>query len=184
MDIEDNGRTVDESLAGVYEGTFDPADPTRAVISSDWRSSRQIGRANLAGKLRFADITTAESFQELRHAVSDVAYALGVEELDLSSITSRQRRLTQACARYIFELTDEHGKRLFDGIRYASHLDANWECWAIFDDSMSYCNEFVESTMHPDDPDLEQVARLFDLSIEVVDGHYLRPTKIRSDRPT
>lgn len=165
----------DEDVEHVLDGTHDPADPSRGLITSDWRNLRQIGSARLDRSMQFADVTTAESFRELSEVVAPLLSRLGIPRIDLSSITGEQRLLTQECARYIYELDGEDGEPLFAGIRYISHLDGNWECWAIFDDRMRHHDEFSELSIFPDNPDLCEAARLLGLSIETFNGAFIRP---------
>lgn len=40
---------------------------------------------------------------------------------------------------------------------------------------MIHTDVYVEQSILPDDEDLLAVARMFNLSIEILDGHYLRP---------
>lgn len=170
-ETSDDDEAPDESL----EGTYDPDDFTRGIITYDWRNERQIGHTILDSSLRFADITTVSSFGHLRHALADVATELNFEDIDLSSLTSGQRQLTQQCARHIYELVGDNGVPLFAGIRFLSHLDAQWECWAIFNDRISHVEQSTEKTIYPDDTDLLRVAHFFDLTIEVFGAHYIRP---------
>jgi hypothetical protein len=116
--------------------------------------------------------------RHLRLALAPLARRLGVTDIDLSSLTSPQRRFTQGIARYIHEVTGPEAQR-FAGIRYPSRLNADWECWAVFDDRIRHapgCPGFP-ATILADDEDLLRVARLFGLTIEVLAGldQYIRP---------
>ena len=67
----------------------------------------------------------------------------------------------------------------FAGIRYLSRLNAEWECWAVFDDRMRHVAGCpgLPTSIPRDDADLIEVARQFNLTIEVNArrGNYLRP---------
>jgi hypothetical protein len=70
-------------------------------IPSDWRNKRRLGSVVLDDGLSFVDIANGESLACLRTMLAPVAQALGLSELDLSVVTSQQRRLTQAAARLV-----------------------------------------------------------------------------------
>ena len=117
--------------------------------------------------------------QHLRTALAPLVKRLGVADIDLSSVTGPQRRLTQEIARHIHDQRDRNGRARYAGIRYLSRLDAKWECWAVFDDCIRHvdgCPNFPTS-VPADDADLIQVARQFNLTVEVIAGqaNYLRP---------
>lgn len=172
--IEDD-EPIEESLIGAV----DPNDIHRGLIAADWRHHRHVGHTYLDPSLRFVDIAAGESMQHLREPLASVALEFGVSEIDLSSITSQQRRFTQACAQYIHAQVDEQGRPALAGIRYMSRLNTEWECWVIFDDRIEHAPSFPAppESILPDDLDLEAVAHLFHLTIETVRGagHYSRP---------
>jgi hypothetical protein len=168
----------DEPLEESLRGVIDPQDPRRGLISADWRLRRRIGHTVLDPELAFVDLTNPETMQHLRLALATLVHRLGVTDVDLSSLTSPQRRLTQGIARYIHDVTGPEGQRLA-GIRYPSRLNGDWECWAVFDDRILHapgCPGFP-ATILADDEDLLRVAQLFGLTIEVLAGldQYIRP---------
>lgn len=173
-DIDD-----DESLEESLSGAVDPQDLRRGLIPADWRLRRHIGHTHLDPNLRFVDVDAGESIQHLRDALAALAVELGMSDIDFSVIAGPDRRFTQACARYIYDQVDEEGRPKFAGICYLSRLNSEWECWAIFDNRLQHEPGFpgLPESIFPDDPDLEAVARLFDLTIQNLSGHesYSRP---------
>jgi hypothetical protein len=167
----------DESLEDALAGAIDPNDPARGVIPADWRLRRRIGRTVLDPNLRFVDVAAPASVQHLRQALSPLAAELHLADIDLSSLTSQQRRFTQTCARYIYDQTDEHGHPRFAGIRYPSRFSDRWECWAVFDDRLRHVPGYpaLTESIFADDPGLMRVASMFGLAIEILSGHYIRP---------
>jgi hypothetical protein len=167
----------DESIANSLAGTFDPAEPVRGLVPLEWRMQRQIGHTYLDPSLQLVDISDIASLNHLRQVLAGVAFRLGLDDIDLSAITSRHRTLTQACARYIYEQIDESGRARFAGIRYLSHLSGNEddECWAVFSERIRHTGESVETLIHPDDPALLNAAAQLSLTIEGLNGLYLRP---------
>jgi hypothetical protein len=141
----------------------EPIDPSLAggVVPVHWRMQRLLGIARLDQRLRFVDVAAPETHDHLNWALADVLTALGIDGgFDLSSITSRHRRLSQEVARYVYEFQDEAGEPLYAGIRYLSRLNAGWECWAVFDTRFEGTSYPAES-IFPDDPGLrEACARL------------------------
>lgn len=160
----------DEPVADALAGVIDPGDPARAIIPADWRLRRRIGHTILDPSLVFVDIAAAETMQYLRIALAPLAATLGLTDIDLSSVTSPQRRITQACARYIFDIPESDAQPRFAGIHYPSRLNPNWECWAVFDRDLHHLPGwpgFPES-IPPDDPDLLAAATLYGLTVETL----------------
>jgi hypothetical protein len=168
----------DEPLPEALAGAVDADDIHRGVIPADWRMRRRVGRTVLDAELTFVDLSHAETMQFLRNELASIAIDLDVEDIDLSSLTSQQRRLTQNVARYIYDLKDEAGQAMHSGIRYPSRLNPEWECWALFDDRILHQPGWpgFPTSIFPDDPDLVEAARLFGLTIEVFPGqdHFIR----------
>jgi hypothetical protein len=145
----------------------EPPDPELegGVVPEEFRLRRSLGTTLLSDTLLFADFTNGETLTILRERLSSWLVRFGLEELDLSTITSQQRRLTQEAARYVYELATLE-QTVFAGIRYVSRLHADWELWAIFHDRMIHRPEEVAGTIREDDPDLQEAARFLDLRVE------------------
>jgi len=167
----------EEPLDAALAGTVDPDNVERGLIPADWRLRRRMGKTLLYPWLPFVDIADAQSINYLRVVLAPLAHDLGLSDIDLSSLTSQQRRFTQGCARHIYDQSDAQNEPRYAGIRYLSRLNPEWECWAIFSDHLMHAPgwpSFPES-IHADVPDLLTVASLFGLTIEVLSGAYLRP---------
>ncbi len=169
-DVDDDEESIDEAI----EGLLDPGDTGRGVIPADWRFKRRIGTTRLNPSLQFADITDGDSIEHLRIAFAQDIVDLKLSDLDASTLLSTSREITQRCSRYIYEQCDNNGMPRFAGIRYPSRLNLQWICWAIFDDRIAHdpdFNEFHDTTITTTDPDLLEVLRTMDLSLEAVRGH-------------
>ena len=171
----DDDEPLEQSLAGAV----DPRDPHPGLIPADWRLRRRIGHTVLDPSLRFVDLAAVETMQVLRAALAPVLERLGIADIDLSSVTSPQRRFTQEIARYVHAQHDDRSRPRFAGIRYLSRLNPAWECWAVFDDRIRHATGCpgLPTAVLADDADLIQVATQFNLTLEVVPGRgqYLRP---------
>lgn len=146
----------------------------RPVVSAQWRAARRIGATLLHPRLPFADIVAPETVQALREALSSVAVALGLNDIDLSSLSGPQRLFTQEVARFIYDVHDDAGTPCYAGIRYLSRLNLGWECWAVFSDRLLHQVIQVE-TIAADNPGLFDAARILKLSIEDDRGGLIAP---------
>jgi len=123
----------EEPAAASFAGLLDPTDNDRGVIPADWRLHRHLGSTRVDPSLQFVDIKAAATLQHLRRAMAPVAAILGLTDVDLSAVTSPYRRLTQTCARYVYDQRDAEERPSFAGIRYPSRLDPAWQCIEVFD---------------------------------------------------
>lgn len=169
----------DEPITATLAGVADAEDPQRGIIPVDWRLRRCVGHSVLASDLVFVDIAAPATIQHLRTLLAPLADSLGLVDVDLSTLTSQQRRFTQGCARYLYDQLDAAGRPRFAGIRYLSRLNPNWECWAVFADRIRHAPGWPgpAAAIPEDDYDLITVAALFNLTIEVVSGQdeFIRP---------
>lgn len=149
---------------------LDDLTALRGVVPADWRLARRLGSAHLNPSLRFADVADGRTAQILRRVpkVAETAASLNLPDIDLSSLTSHHRTLTQEIARYVYEQMDTQGRPLFAGLRYLSRLHQAWECWAIFDTRLTADSftSILSEPIRPDDPGLVEAASILDLSIE------------------
>jgi hypothetical protein len=163
-------------LAGVSaieddEPVIDEID--RPVIPADWRTGRRMGQTWLSPTLRFVDFAHAETWQLMRPILAPIAARFGLTDVDAAAAMSAHRPLTQAFARYVFEQLDD-GQPRYAGIRYRSRLNLDWECWAVFDCRMEHTPSPPQA-IHPDNPALLAVARLYGLRIESLGGRVIDP---------
>ncbi len=110
--------------------------PLVGTIPARWRQIRGVGRIVLDPALRFVDVTHPDTLAEIRATFAGFAAESGYRDIDLSAVTSGDRRLTQRMARYIYERVSDMGAPAFAGIRYVSRHSAAWECWALFSDRL------------------------------------------------
>jgi hypothetical protein len=152
----------------------------RGIVHREWRWLRHIGHLLFADPPSCANLAEPASWMHLLSdpGIQDVAHAHGViDGIDLGTVMSQHRALTQACAGYIYGLRDENGTPRFAGIKYRSRFgsERQWECRAFFDDRVSRLQAGNGRPIRHDDPDLISTARSFNLAIVEDDGNYLRP---------
>ncbi len=141
------------------------------IVPEDFCSDRVLGITRLSRGLRFADTSDGTTLTVLREELAQYVLDLGLEEFDLSAMTSSQRKLSQEVACYIYELADE-GHTSFAGIRYVSRLHTPWELWAIFYDRMNHFPVQAAGTIMADDEELEEATNVLGVRLE-------RSTRVR-----
>jgi hypothetical protein len=179
LDAISDDEPLEESLAGAV----DPDDPGRLIIGADWRMQRMMSHTVVDPSSRFVDLMAAQKLQYLRRPLARIARDLGLSDIDEAALMGPAREFTQRISRYLYEQRDPSGRPLYAGIRYCSRLNLAWECWAIWAERMRHVPGMPgpPETIHPDDPDLTEIARLWSLTIEVLpgSGQFFRPWKLR-----
>lgn len=94
--------------------------------------------------------------QSVRRRFASTLRVIGLVDVDLGDVLSRDRRVTQAIARWAFD-------QGYGGIRYPSRFHPALDLWAIFEGAPF--TEVAVAAIEPDDPDLIAVAALFRLTI-------------------
>jgi RES domain len=151
-------QKVRRAIAGAEEG-FMPI----GEIPADWRKRRVATRAIFSAERPFVDVEAAETRAVLTSELGWVLDLVGLDDIDVSAIRSRDRRLTRWISEWVWQKHIEEGKPNYAGVRFCSRLNTAWECWAVFDDASP-----TELERHPvlrQDPALQRVANLFGLDI-------------------
>jgi hypothetical protein len=133
-------------------------------IAADWRLRRTAVRARPTSH-PFVNITHPDTLAELnQHPTLMAGLAhYGIDDLDLSDVTGKDRRVTRFIAKYIHDLQDNDGEPAWGGVRYLSRLGEGWACWAISD----HCTfEVLErKSIAENDPDLLTVTDRFGITV-------------------
>jgi hypothetical protein len=156
------------TLAGLEEIEDDEElDPELrgGVVPEEWRLKRHLGSTRLDDNLIFADFTDGKTLTILREELAGLLVRFELEDFDLSVISSKQRRVTQEAARFVYELAGP-GSMSLAGIRYMSRHNTKWELWAIFADRVIHEPDEVLGTIRQDDPGLAEAAEVLGLVIE------------------
>jgi hypothetical protein len=133
-------------------------------VAADWRQRRTAVHVKLPPDLTFLDVESPATHQFLRSELALGLSAIGLNDLDVSTVRGPNRQVTQLISEWAYTAAD--GERpLYAGIRYESRIRSGWECWALFDDEELEM-EVVESIpITPDLPELVSVAQLFGLQV-------------------
>ena len=105
-------------------------------VSTEWRFDRVETRVEITSDTPFVNIDSPDTVAELGgnpELMASLRLLFGVEELDVSVIKGRDRRVTRFIAEYISQMTDDSESPRWSGIRYTSRLGEAWECWAVFE---------------------------------------------------
>lgn len=164
-------RTIQDQASSVRQplGVSATESLDIGVVPAAWRTRRVLAQTRLEPTSRFVDLAAPRTHQALRRALSPSVAAFGLHDLDLSAVLGPHRRLTQQCARLIYELCDEDGSPLFAGLRYLSRLSPDWECWAIFADRMRR-SATSSVAIAPAHPDMLAACQTFGLRVEADAG--------------
>jgi len=133
-------------------------------VPADWRQRRTAVHVKLPENLSFLDVESPITHQFLRGELALGLAAMGLTDLDVSTVRGPNRRVTQLISEWAYTAAD--GERaLYAGIRYESRVRSGWECWALFDDE-DFEIEVLESIpITRDLPDLVAIAKLFELQV-------------------
>jgi RES domain-containing protein len=128
------------------------------TVPVSWLAGRLIGAAETQGE--YADIYAAAWISLLRRELASTAVALGLSEIDASTLQAgRPRQLTQEASLIVFR----HG---LDGICYRSRYGHSIENWAIFEPFP--LRDTSSAAILADDPDLYSALQLHGLTMAEV----------------
>lgn len=133
-------------------------------VAADWRQRRTAVHVRLPPGALFLDVDSPVTHQALRKELALGLSAIGVQELDVSTIRGPDRRVTRMISEWAY-MASERGEPSFAGIRYESRLRSGWECWAVFDDEELQIDVLESRPIGSDMPELMTVAELFELRI-------------------
>jgi hypothetical protein len=133
-------------------------------VAADWRQRRTAVHVKLPSALSFVDVESPVTHQFLRRELALGLSAIGLTDLDVSTIRGPDRRVTQMISEWAYMATDGDRPR-YAGIRYESRIRSGWECWALFDDEELDIDVVETVPITLDMPELLDVAALFGLQV-------------------
>lgn len=131
-------------------------------IARDWRDRRSAVRVSLPEQFAYLDVDHPDTHQFLRRELALGLAALGYDDLNIGTVRGHDRRVTRLISEWAWSQA-EAGDAIYGGIRYASKINTDWECWAIFDDIEVTVLDTKPITL--DMPDLVEIANYYDLRI-------------------
>jgi hypothetical protein len=154
---------LDEIVQDDEDQVLHPTLPP-GQVSKEWLDERAAASAELSG--RYCAVTASGSVAALYPHFIGLALSLGLADFDAAALKdARPRRLTQAVAAWLYEMTD------FDGVTFSSRHGDGLRLWAIFerpDDppiTPSIQNVMVEDLQH-DSPEISKAFLLLGLQWE------------------
>jgi hypothetical protein len=133
-------------------------------VPREWLEVRAAASAELSG--RYCAVTTSGSVAALYAHFIGLALSLGLADFDAAALKdARPRRLTQAVAAWLYEMTD------LDGVTFASRHGDDLQLWAIFErpsDSpiTPHIQDLRVEELQRDSPDMTSAFRLLGLQWE------------------
>lgn len=152
----------DPTVLAAIDGEDDCFFPL-GEIAADWRQRRIAVRAKFPEERPFLDVEAASTRAILRDELPWLLAELGLDDIDVAAIRSKDRRLTRWIAQWAWHRRHETGAPKFAGIRFCSRLNTDWECWAVFEDVLP--EEQERMSILPQDVALRSVAELYKLQI-------------------
>ncbi|MEO3935046.1 RES family NAD+ phosphorylase [Micrococcaceae bacterium Sec7.4] len=133
-------------------------------VPREWLEVRTAASAELSG--RYCAVTASGSVAALYPHFIGLALSQGLADFDAAALKdARPRRLTQAVAAWLYEMTD------FDGVIFASRHGDDLQLWAIFErpDDPSITPNVQDVIFHElqhDSPGINEAFRLLGLQWE------------------
>ncbi|HTW97601.1 MAG TPA: RES family NAD+ phosphorylase [Acidimicrobiales bacterium] len=133
-------------------------------VAADWRQRRTAVRVRLPRDLVFVDVESPLTHQFLRTELALGLSAMGLSDLDVSTVRGPERRVTQMISEWAY-MASIGEDPTYGGIRYESRIRSGWECWALFDDDELEIDVLETRPITLDMPELQSVAKLFELQV-------------------
>lgn len=160
------GLRVSLATVAAVESTTPLPMTTGGRVTNRWRSRRSWARATISSSGQFIDVSSAETIAFLRSQsqFAALAMSLGLQDVDVSTLTGPHRSFTQSVSRYFFELLPD-----CVGVRYVSRFgtDQEYECWALFENRVEINVIEAGSPCGLRDGAFRRAAELLNLAIDI-----------------
>jgi len=132
-------------------------------ISADWRNRRVAVRASFPEGRPFLDVEAADTRALLRGELGWLLDLVRQDDIDVSAIRSRDRRLTRWISQWVWSARWANSYPDYAGICFRSRHNSDWECWAVFEEVVF--DEEERRSVLRQDAALGRVANLYDLNV-------------------
>lgn len=153
----------DPKVLAATEGEEDDSLMPLGQIAADWRRRRTAVRVTFPENRPFLDVEAADTRTLLSQELAWLLSSLGLDDIDVAAIRSKDRRLTRWISQWAWHKHSEPHQQKFAGVRFLSRLDDDWECWAVFDDVL--LEEQERTSILVTDEALQNVARKWGLDL-------------------
>ncbi len=130
-------------------------------VARDWRDRRSAVKVQLPDDVSYLDVDHPDTHQFLRRELALGLAALGCDDLNIGIVRGNDRRVTRLISEWTWSQTA--GGAIYGGIRYASKINSDWECWAVFHDIEVPVIDTKPITL--DMPELVETANYYGLRI-------------------
>lgn len=136
------------TLDGCYGETLAPLRPSPAVVATvgkneeglmalgevpaDWRRRRVAVRATFPEGRPFLDVEAADTRARLTNELAWLLNVVGLDDIDVSAIRSRDRRLTRWISQWTWNQRWDATFPDYAGLCFRSRLNTDWQLWAVF----------------------------------------------------
>jgi hypothetical protein len=147
-DLRPNAKAIAELKALFGDDT--PALRGVGEVAAEWRDAHLLCPALALSEREFCDVDVeVELRNELEHELLLLLVEHEMDHLDISQVRSRDRIVTQAMSRALFE-------RRYAGVRFGSNLD-DLPCYALFEGRAELRSNGDPLELTPDVEPLRQV---------------------------
>lgn len=133
-------------------------------VPADWRLQRIVVQASVAWEpVRLLNVENGDVLALLWRELGPTLTMLGHDRLDIDVIRGPDRRVTRLISQWAYGQNDVDGAPMFDGVRFLSCHDTDWECCAVF--GHVPLNEEERESILLENPALQQVAKRYGLRL-------------------
>ncbi len=132
------------------------------AVPRDWRDRRSAVRVRLPEDYAYLDVDHPDTHQFLRRELALGLAELGYDDLNIGIVRGNDRRVTRLISQWAWSQS-EQGDAVYAGLRYASKVNTDWECWAVFDDVHLEVLDTKPITLNM--PDLIEIANYYGLQV-------------------
>jgi hypothetical protein len=135
------------------------------VIPAEFFERRWLGHVAVDPAVRFIDVEAPATHAAVDPALRRELRAYGIRRIDRSTFLTPDRRVTRAIARRYHWLAQTPDHSRWRGLRYASRLAGDWECWAIWEPSPLLESQLTIEKITGEHPALRNAAARLEIAM-------------------